>query len=777
MPSLSSRRFVVLTSEALFKIALGLTSALVIAGLAWWTWQDFEGTRRDAEAKVAAAALVAKGHAARSIAAIDAVLASVVEVAERDGLDSLRSAAQWQHLRQIARRLPDTGEVFVVDQAGTLIAATPTYPAPAANIGDREWFQPLMEGHEELHIGRALKGRSVDHPFFPVARAIRGPDGAFQGAVQVGVEVSYLAQLLRDLELGPAAELGLYRAGDGAVIARHPVTEAMLNETVANLPLFSELESRPGWTGWVERAGEDRLASARRTRGAPIIALVSILKSEVYAGAWTRLLWRGLAASTIWAALLALSALAIRQAHREGRFRDMLSASEARFREMADHAPVMVWVTEPDGNCSFISNSWYEFTGQTPETALGRGWIDAVHDDDRARITDTFHSASERRAADQAEYRLRRRDGAYKWVLAVAAPHFGRDGVFLGYIGSVIDISERKEAELALAERNAQLALASKAARVGGYILDVPNNRIQISEGYAAIYKLPPGTTEISLDEWRAMVHSDDVQQLDELRAKSFAARQRERLWRYRIVRRDGQTRWVEARSFISYDGAGQPQRVIGVNIDVTDQQQAEDRQNQLVAELDHRVKNVLAKVVVLVERTRESCRSIEEFGEAISGRIRSMANAHTLLSRNRWQGVSLDEIARLELAPYDTGINTTIDGPAISLFPEASQAVATVLHELATNAAKYGALSVPDGRVSLQWGLADDGAGPARLILRWQETGGPAVTPPTRVGFGTRAIRGAISHQLGGRVDLTFSAGGVCCKIELPVSRVSQPR
>jgi PAS domain S-box-containing protein len=338
-----------------------------------------------------------------------------------------------------------------------------------------------------------------------------------------------------------------------------------------------------------------------------------------------------------------------------------------------------------------------------------------------------------------------------------------------------IDVTERKVAELALAERNTQLALAGKAAQVGGYIIDVDEDCIQISEGYAAIYQFPPGTTEISLDEWRAMVHRDDIEQIDALRARSSATRQTERLWKHRIVRCDGQTRWVEARSFVSYDSAGKPQRVIGVNIDVTEQKQAEERQKELIAELDHRVKNVLAKIVALVERTGETCGSIEEFRSMIGGRIRSMANAHALLSQSRWHGVSIANLVRQELGSYATGCNTVIEGPEVLLIPEASQAMATVLHELATNAAKYGALSVPCGVVAVRWRFTDGAIGPARLVMRWEERGGPPVAPPTRAGFGTRVIRGTVPHQLGGNVDLTFEPDGVCCLIELPLSRIEQ--
>lgn len=129
-----------------------------------------------------------------------------------------------------------------------------------------------------------------------------------------------------------------------------------------------------------------------------------------------------------------------------------LAESEARFRNLADNAPVMVWVTEPDGTCSFLSQSWYELTGQTPETGLGLGWLDAAHPEDRDRVAEVFLRANERREPFRAEYRLRRRDGEYRWAIDAAAPRISDQGEFLGYIGSVIDITDRKRVEVALAE-------------------------------------------------------------------------------------------------------------------------------------------------------------------------------------------------------------------------------------------------------------------------------------------------------------------------------------
>ncbi len=571
MPTLSTLRVTRPTTEALFKTVLALVLVGVISALSWWTWQDFDGDRREAEARVSAAAMVAKGHAARSLAAIDAVLASVAELAERDGVEGFRSEQQWQRLRHFAARLPETGEIFIVDSAGRQVAATPVYPAPNTDVSDREWFRQLKDGNEAFHIGRALKGRSVHDLFFPVARAIRGGNGSFIGAVQVGVGVNYIAELLRDLDLGPGAALGLYRASDGVVVARHPMTEAMLNETVAALPFFAALEGEAVWTGWVHIDGEDRLLSARRVKNEPIIAAVSMSKDQVYANAWRLVPRRALEVAALCAVLFALTGAAVRQARSEASLRDR--------------------------KCSFLSRSWYEFTGQTPEAGLGQIALDTIHPDDRAGVRGAFLAANEKRAMFQVEHRVRRHDGAYRWMIGAAAPRFNRDGEFLGYIGSVIDISERKEAELALVERNAQLALAGKAAQVGGWILDVRKDRIQVTEGYVAIYQLPVGTKEISVDQWRATVHPEDIKRLDKRRTRSFGERQRERLSEYRIVSRDGAVRWIESRGFVAYDGSGRPQRIVGVSIDITDRKRAEEGQKQLIAELDHRVKNVLAKV------------------------------------------------------------------------------------------------------------------------------------------------------------------------------------
>jgi PAS domain S-box-containing protein len=414
-----------------------------------------------------------------------------------------------------------------------------------------------------------------------------------------------------------------------------------------------------------------------------------------------------------------------------------------------------------------------EGTAETTRSA----WRTRVHPEDVGRVERLRSRALRDRACEQnLEYRIVSPDRGVRWIEARSFISYNGDGSAHRVIGANIDVTERRRTEQALTDRNRQLELAGKAALVGRFAIDIDvarekfgSQRMQFSPGFAAIYGLPEETVEISVGGWHSLVHPDDLRQFLEHRQQLFAERRGEHHAEFRIVRPCGTIRWIEARSFIEYDQAGHTKRLVGVNIDITERKRAEEARKILNAELDHRVKNALATVTAVISHTQQESRSVADFAAALEGRIRSMAATHELLSSRHWQELSLIELIRCELAPYVASKNTEISGPTVLLKPEVGQALAMVLHELTTNAAKHGALSTNKGRVLIRWDRRLSGRPLSNLVLEWREVGGPRVYAPGKSSYGTSTIQDLIPYEFGGTVDLVFAPEGVRCRLELP--------
>ena len=258
-------------------------------------------------------------------------------------------------------------------------------------------------------------------------------------------------------------------------------------------------------------------------------------------------------------------------------------------------------------------------------------------------------------------------------------------------------------------------------------------------------------------ESMQSLVPPEDQEQVSAAIRDSLATSGRYRL-EHRILRADdGREAWLASAGVLITDPEGGPGRVIGVIQDITERRRAEEQRETLLAELDHRVKNVLATVQSLAGQSARKAMSLEGFLKTFTGRLQSMASAHQLLTATRWRGAGMRNIAAAELGGLAPG-QTRWEGDDISLTPRAANAMSLALHELATNAIKFGALSSEVGRVNVRWRRTDEGG----LELEWVETGGPTVGAPARRGFGSTLLERVTGRELGGSARVDFAHGGV---------------
>jgi PAS domain S-box-containing protein len=448
-----------------------------------------------------------------------------------------------------------------------------------------------------------------------------------------------------------------------------------------------------------------------------------------------------------------------------------LRESEERLRAITNSVDQMIWSTQPTGHHDYFNQRWYDFTGVTPGSTDGEGWNALFHPEDRQRTWDTWRQSLETGTPYHIEYRLRHRSGDYRWVLGRAQPVRSADGEIVRWYGTCTDIQDLKEAETELRRTSALLHLIGDSTPDLIYAKDRDSRILYANR---AAYEIIGRPAE------QVIGHSDLDWAEDPAQARAIIANDQ-------AVMASGETRDVdepfttpagETRHYRSVksplrDAAGGIIGLVGVTSDVTTRRQAEERERLLAREVDHRAKNLLAVVQSIVQLTRAE--DIAGFTRSLSGRIQSLARAHSLLAASRWEGADLKQLMTEELAPFAArgSGRVSVSGPAIKLRPEAAQALALVIHELATNGAKYGALSGETGQVEIEWSMAAD-SGEPRLCIHWREQGGPAVSgPPTRRGFGSTVMQASVERQLKGKVRLGWQPQGLTCELVLPAEQI----
>ena len=316
-------------------------------------------------------------------------------------------------------------------------------------------------------------------------------------------------------------------------------------------------------------------------------------------------------------------------------------------------------------------------------------------------------------------------------------------------------------AKLVASEQRRNMALS--AGNMGSWDWDISQGSCLWDEGLCRVFDVEPGQFDVTLESVRARFHPEDWRRL----VAAFAdITPEQNSWRtdFRVVRADGELRWCIGTAGATYDEAGRLLRLSGVAADITDRKRIEEHQALLAREVDHRAKNSLAVVQSIVRLTRAD--TIKAYMTSVEGRIQALSKVHSLLAHSRWEGADLHTLVHEELTPYQMGgaEHIAISGPRLQVTPPVAQTLALALHELATNAAKYGALSVEGGRVHLCWEI-----NPAGLDMTWSETCGPPTTAPQRGGLGLQMITSGVRSQMGGQANFDWRPKGLICTLTLP--------
>lgn len=382
------------------------------------------------------------------------------------------------------------------------------------------------------------------------------------------------------------------------------------------------------------------------------------------------------------------------------------------------------------------------------------------------------------KAVRNAERLVERADGSSVVVSLNIDPLRSSRGELVGAVNCFIDITDRKRMDAALEEsrvraleQEQRLAATYEHAAIGISEIAPDGGFLRVNEAICAITGY--SREELLGNRLFSYTHPDDADPDREAFRKQVAGELDFYSVEKRFIRKDGRVIWMSVRSSPVRSADDRLLYVVRVVQDVTDRKVAEQRQKLLIDELNHRVKNTLATVQSLAAQTARGTHDPQAFRERFEGRLIALSKAHDQLTVHHWESADLRELLSGTFAPY-AGIGperVILRGEDIVLRPRAVLTLAMAMHELATNAAKYGALSVPGGAIELHWRPERDETGRAVLRIDWTERGGPPVAVPERRGFGSKFIEGSIAAELGGSARLTFAPEGLRCEIAVPLA------
>jgi PAS domain S-box-containing protein len=459
-------------------------------------------------------------------------------------------------------------------------------------------------------------------------------------------------------------------------------------------------------------------------------------------------------------------------AARRQAFEAALRESEATFRSMFDASSVgKVEVEFETGRILRVNDAMCKLIGYGREELLNRTMWDITHPDEIERDRELIRrlNSGESPVYDM-EKRYIRKDGREVWARVTA--NVILDGAGRPVRCAVIqDLTARKQAEQALQTSKDRLQLAFDATQLGWWQYDPLHRLLSGDERANEIMDVSKeGITVEDIEGKR--VHPDDVERVHAaFMAAMDPADPKPLAIEYRIRRGDGTVRWVENHGLVHFAGARPERRItdfVGTIADITERKEREEKERLLIREINHRAKNMLNVVDAIARQT--SAGSPEDFVLRFSERVQALSANQDLLVRNEWKGVDVEDLVRAQLAHFADliGSRITLQDSKLRLNPASAQAIGLALHELATNAGKYGALSTDRGRVDIGWGTDGD-----TFTMSWTERDGPPVSAPKRRGFGTTVMEAMTARSVDGAVQLDYATSGVSWRLTCPATNV----
>lgn len=441
-------------------------------------------------------------------------------------------------------------------------------------------------------------------------------------------------------------------------------------------------------------------------------------------------------------------------------------ASELDLGDFFDNATVGLHLVGADGTILRANRADYEPLGYSEDEYLGQS-ITRFHADEET-IADILARLSAGEKLDKFPARLKAKDGSIRHVLISSSVYF-RDGEFVNTRCFTLDVTDKVRAERELREAQERLAATYDNVPAGIAEADETGRFVSVNEAFETItgYSKDELLTRTLFD----ITHPDDVPPDRQDYERQVSGEIDRYVITKRYVRKDGRTIWVEVTSSTVRGEDGSFRYGVRMVQDITERRLAEEQKKLLLDELNHRVKNTLATVQALASHTARSATSAGDFRRRFEPRLMALSAAHDRLTRNDWRGADLGDIVSGELEAHDVPGAASVEGPDIILPPRVSLSLSMALHELATNALKYGSLSVPGGRVEVRWDVRRDPSSPypVGLDMSWRESGGPAVAPPAQEGFGSRLLR-VTAAELGGDLDVRWERAGLEWELSFPL-------